>query len=224
MPRTWRRVADLGSSRGLCRFRRHEPHVRTSARPRGRPGGSTQVLTSQRPRMPPPVGGAHIRPPRATLRRHLRRWRRMGLWKAKETSTRLKPESSSGYPRRSKATSPSKHWMKPRGSPGGSGWSVCASSPPPLASRLAKSSRSRSSRPNGAQRFRRPGPSAAHADPEIPWASDPAEDEPISVPTWVLERAPLVGAHLIARYEPPDITLEMRVGRLTAPHSHRTYR
>ena len=70
--------------------------------------------------------GYHHRPasthpgPRATLRRHLRRWRRMGVWKANEASTRNpKREWFPGCRRRKRATSPSKHWMKRPGSPGG---------------------------------------------------------------------------------------------------------
>ena len=85
--------------------------------------------------------------------RESRSSRRLVVWKVSGTSTRPNRESSSGSRRRRKATSRSKRSPTPRGYPEGSGWSVCASSPPPLASRLARSSRSRS------RAGSRPGPS-----------------------------------------------------------------
>jgi len=44
----------------------------------------------------------------------------------------------------------------------------------------------------------------AHTDPEIGRASDPADDEPISLPTWASETDPLQPIPSHSRYEPPD--------------------
>ncbi len=135
-------------------------HRRPTAmgRSTGTPGtqGSTGTQARGRRRRPPgtapgqtPTTPAERRRVTSTIPsgRGLPSWRRMGSWKVSGTSTRPNPASSSGSLRRRKVTSRSKPSPTPRGYPEGSGWSVCASSPPPLASRLVRSSRFPSSAP-----------------------------------------------------------------------------
>jgi len=53
-------------------------------------------------------------------------------------------------------------------------------------------------------------PTAADTDPEIPRASDPADEQPISMPTWVREADPLEPIPSHPRYEPPEIVVTSR--------------
>ena len=50
----------------------------------------------------------------------------------------------------------------------------------------------------------------AHTDPEIGRASELADDEPISLPTWASGTDPLQPIPSHSRYEPPDIVVASR--------------
>jgi transcriptional regulator with XRE-family HTH domain len=51
---------------------------------------------------------------------------------------------------------------------------------------------------------------SAHTDPEMPRASDPADQEPIPIPTWAHEADPLQPMPTHSRYEPPEIIVDSR--------------
>ena len=55
-----------------------------------------------------------------------------------------------------------------------------------------------------------PPPTAVHTDPEMPRASDLADEEPISLPTWAREADPLQPIPSHSRYAPPEIVVTSR--------------